>query len=405
MTLQIAFIEIAFFASFGSGIDALPRPYSRAIERTNLRSSKRLIASTRRIAFTLVELLVVIAIIGILVGLLLPAVQAAREAARRMQCSNNTRQLSLAMMNYESAFKRFPMGGGVDSDFSVQARLLPYLEQTNIHNLLDYGQIAWRGPFNAKVPNPKFIAAFAMPIATFLCPSDPAPSVQQVIVNGTTYNYGGLNYLISYGSATGTNNDLRWNTDGIVFQFSQRRFRDIQDGTSQTVMLSESVRSVGDDITLPAGKTPRFPYQYTLNGSGGLSSGLNATPGLKTTGSPWSSFADASGMVSNPTLETVWGGFTGWRGGSSPALRGRGICWGFSGAINSLTNGYLSPNSRIPDVVTHFTGYFGPRSYHGSGVNLGFADGSVQYISNSIDTSILRALHSVNGGEVIRDFE
>jgi prepilin-type processing-associated H-X9-DG protein len=162
---------------------------------------------------------------------------------------------------------------------------------------------------------------------------------------------------------------------------------------------------VGDDIALPAGKTPRFPYQYTLNGSSGLSSGLNATPGLKTTGSPWSMFADASGMVSNPALETVWGGFTGWRGGSSPALRGRGICWGFSGAINSLTNGYLPPNSRIPDLVTHFTGYFGPRSYHGSGANLGFADGSVQYISNSIDTSIIRALHSVNGGEVIRDFE
>ena len=136
-------IHFAFITSLNSGIDTMPRPYSRAIERMNLRSSQRLIASTRRVAFTLVELLVVIAIIGVLVGLLLPAVQAAREAARRMQCSNNTRQLSLAMMNYESAFKKFPMGGGVDSDFSVQARLLPYLEQTNIHNLLDYGQIAW----------------------------------------------------------------------------------------------------------------------------------------------------------------------------------------------------------------------------------------------------------------------
>lgn len=367
--------------------------------------SRQRVVTLPRFGFTLVELLVVISIIGILVGLLLPAVQAAREAARRMQCSNNTRQMSLAMMNYEAAFKKFPMGGGVDNDFSVQARLLPYLEQSNIHNLIDYGTVAWQGPFNAKVPNPQFTAVFAMPIATFLCPSDPAPSVQQVIVNGTTFHYGGLNYLISFGSATGTNNDLRWNTDGIVFQFSKRRYRDIQDGASQTAMLSESVRSVGNDMTLPAGKTPLFPYQYTLNGSGGLSSTLNATPGLKTTGSPWSAFADGNSMVSSPSLEAVWGSFTGWRGGSSLSLRGRGICWGFSGAINSLTNGYLPPNSRVPDVVTHFTGYFGPRSYHGSGANLGFADGSVQYISNSIDASIIQALHSVNGGEVITDLE
>ncbi|MBM3963895.1 MAG: DUF1559 domain-containing protein [Planctomycetes bacterium] len=378
---------------------------AQATGRTTSCDSKQRGVSLPRFGFTLVELLVVISIIGILVGLLLPAVQAAREAARRMQCGNNTRQMSLAMMNYEAAFIKFPMGGGVDNDFSVQARLLPYLVQSNIHNLLDYGMVAWQWPFNAKVPNPKFTAAFAMPIATFLCPSDPAPSVQQVIVNGTTFNYGGLNYLISYGSATGTNNDLRWYIEGIVFQFSKRRYRDIQDGASQTVMLSESVRSVGDDITLPAGKTPRFPYQDTLNGSGGLSSALNAIPGLKTTGSSWSAYADGNSMVANPSLEAVWGGFTGWRGGSSPALRGWGICWGFSGAINSLTNGYLPPNSRIPDVVTHFTGYFGPRSYHGSGANLGFADGSVQYISNSIDTSIIRALHSVNGGEVITDFE
>ena len=83
--------------------------------------------------FTLVELLVVIAIMGVLVGLLLPAVQAAREAARRMQCSNNTRQLSLALMNYESAFRRLPMAGMVDVDFSVQARLLPHLEIGRAH--------------------------------------------------------------------------------------------------------------------------------------------------------------------------------------------------------------------------------------------------------------------------------
>jgi len=113
----------------------------------------------QRHGFTLVELLVVIAVIGVLVGLLLPAVQAAREAARRMQCSNHLRQLSLATLNYEATYKRFPMAGAVDTDFSIQARLLPFCEQANLHSLLDYGVPAFTGPFNGKVPNPRFVTA------------------------------------------------------------------------------------------------------------------------------------------------------------------------------------------------------------------------------------------------------
>ena len=105
----------------------------------------------RRPAFTLVELLVVIAIIGILVGLLLPAVQAAREAARRMQCSNNTKQISLSLHNYESAYRKFPPGAisdsptpilGTTSDagWSATCKLLPFLEQTALNNLLQPGK-------------------------------------------------------------------------------------------------------------------------------------------------------------------------------------------------------------------------------------------------------------------------
>jgi prepilin-type N-terminal cleavage/methylation domain-containing protein len=359
----------------------------------------------RRFGFTLVELLVVIAIIGVLVGLLLPAVQAAREAARRMQCSNNVKQFMLALHNYESAFKRFPMAGMVDTDFSVQARLLPFMEQNNLNSLLDYSVPAFTGPFNAKVPNPRFIDVFSKPIATFLCPSDPAPSVTQVTVNGTLYNYGALNYLISFGSGAGTSYDLRWQTDGLVYQFSKRRFQDITDGTSSTVAISESVRSVGDDATYPPPTLPKFPYQMTLNGSSGVSSALNATRGLRPTGGPWSSFVDPSGMIANPNLETFWRSFTSWRGGTSPALRGRGISWAFSGSINSLTNGYLSPNNVIPDVVTHFTGFYGPRSFHTGGAHAGMVDGSIQYLSNSIDTTIVRALHSCNGGEIVTELQ
>jgi prepilin-type N-terminal cleavage/methylation domain-containing protein len=358
----------------------------------------------KRCAFTLVELLVVIAIIGVLVGLLLPAVQAAREAARRMQCSNSMKQLSLAMLNYESAFRKFPMGGAVDTDFSVQARLLPYVEQVNLHQMLDYALPAFTGPFNAKVPHPSFVQAFATPLSIFLCPSDPAPSTVRVMAGGTAYTYGGLNYMVSFGSGQGTNNDVRWPTDGIVYQRSTRAFRDIIDGSSNTVAFSETVRSVGDDMTLPAGKLPKFPYAYTLNGSGGVSSALNASPGLAATGGGWSGYRNAAGMISNPDLTVLWPTFTGWRGGTSPALRGRGQSWAFSGAINSLTNGYTTPNSVIPDVVTHFTGYFAPRSYHTGGAMVGLADGSVQFFTNGMDASLHRALHSIDGGETVGEY-
>lgn len=358
----------------------------------------------QRPAFTLVELLVVIAIIGLLVGLLLPAVQAAREAARRMQCTNSLKQMALATMNYESTYRKLPMAGRVDVDFSVQARLLPFIEQNNLNNLLDYSQPAFSGPFNTKVPNPRFAQAFAIPIPIFLCPSEIAPTTITMQVNGSAVTYGGLSYMFSTGSGTGTNYDWRWVTDGIVCQNTARAFRDITDGTSSTVIMSETVRSVGDDMSLPPGTLPKFPYQYTLNGSGGVNSALQAARGLKPSGSPWSSYVDAGGYISNPLTDAIWSSFGNWRGGNSTAIRGRGISWAFNGSINSLTNGYHVPNSRTPDLVTHHTGFFGPRSYHPGGANVALADGSVQYLSNNIDTLTNRALHSCSGGEVVGEF-
>src|SRR5688500_7842319 len=121
---------------------------------------------TKRNAFTLVELLVVIAIIGVLVALLLPAVQAAREAGRRASCLNNLKQIGLAMQNYHSTYNRFPVARNkYPLVHSSLARLLPFCEQANVHNLVDYTQ-----PLNFAAN----VTAAQQVIPMFVCPSDGA---------------------------------------------------------------------------------------------------------------------------------------------------------------------------------------------------------------------------------------
>lgn len=352
-----------------------------------------------RKAFTLVELLVVIAILGILVALLLPAVQAAREAARRAECMNNLKQWGLAVQSYHDTFRAFPMTNAQNylpnvQGFSPQARLLPFIEQGVLQDQLDFSEPAFTGPWNALIPNPKFAAAFALPISLSICPSDPAPELN---TGAGGSDYWGINYMVSYGSGTGAHYDLRWRTDGIVYENSSVRFGDIIDGASNTVFMSETVRSLGPDFVLPAGELPKFPYQATLNGSSGVSANKQSVQGMAASGGGWSN--GPSGVLMNPSLEQIWPLKTNWRGASSAALRGRGTSWAHSGAISTLTNGYSPPNSRIPDVVVHFTGFFAPRSFHPGGALAVMGDGGVRWLGDGTDTLVSRAMHSADGGE------
>ncbi len=210
--------------------------------------------STRSRGFTLVELLVVIAIIGILIGLLLPAVQAAREAARRMQCSNNMRQIGLSFHNYHDTLRSFPPGkitepqaNGTDlgNYFGWAALLLPYCEQQNIQNLVDFKQ---------KVYSADNQKAGRNLISMYLCPSDPDHAVRKVDYynpdNGwaleqleiaPTHYAGVVTEKISdYGSETTDGWTLKHDNLGCLFEGRGIRISDITDGTSNTILVMEA---------------------------------------------------------------------------------------------------------------------------------------------------------------------
>lgn len=222
----------------------------RFTHRPSIRNTTR-----RRRAFTLVELLVVIAIIGTLVGLLLPAVQSARESARRLQCSNNLKQIGLGLHNYESTFRKFPVGSIQSNFISAFASILPHLEQGNTFNNYDFERY-YTTPGNAGVSNQW--------ISTYLCPSMVLP--RDVPETRGREVGGPSSYLLNEGTAS-----YMAAADGMFGAhwpgFGRRNphlgFENITDGTSNTLAVSETTYNYQDYLwsaatPAPLGGTVRY---------------------------------------------------------------------------------------------------------------------------------------------------
>lgn len=354
----------------------------RLINRT--RTAKR---SSR--GFTLVELLVVIAIIGVLVALLLPAIQAAREAARRSQCTNNMRQYGLALLNFESTNGGFPPGclrKGTKSkpieDRSVQgqglgsgnqswiAHCLQYMEEFNVYDMIDWDENqedqstnSRPAGFRAGGGDPGYnnaqVIGFELAIAR--CPSDGFVDRDEIQFAPT--NYVACNGTLGIGMPDQTErgpNREKLGPDGMFLISQRRSVRQIADGTSNTLALSECLINE--------------PWVKRVEGS--TASAKRILAGLE------------------PPIDANYKGaprgFSWYYGRSLQA-------WSFTGAIPP--NDPLSANHE-PEIWT-FQGFYGARSRHPGIVNVGLADGSSRSVSDDVDILVWSGMATIDGGELV----
>ena len=329
----------------------------------------------RRVGLTLIELLVVLGIIGLLLALLLPAVQAAREAGRRSQCTNNVRQVGLALHGYLATFDRFPTLHGVPNGelrsggvvigyqpklFSVFSQLLPYLDQASLYQSVNFS-VPVNDPYDPN-SNPDFVpmmathaTALATNLGVLLCPSDPAAT-------------GGTNYRASQGSGIGFTIDQEL-TQGALTATLYLNPAGATDGLSQTAAFGEKLRGHEGGPFDP--RVGMFSYQGNT-----LTDPVTYRLRCRDQSGPLETYRNAVGLT-----------------------------WFVGSTMQTTYNHALEPNAAIPDCA-HFgssppAGIFGLRSDHPGGVVVGMADGSVRFVRNGINIEVWRALGTRAGGEVV----
>ncbi len=334
-----------------------------------------------RRGFTLIELLVVIAIIAVLIGLLLPAVQAAREAARRAQCINNVKQLSLALHNYHSAIGSFPMTSttaysapGVETNWGTwgaHALLLPYLEQKPVYDAINFNWNSWYGGGFAQNSTVALLR-----LNSFVCPSD-----------GMTGQLNTNNYFGSIGTSGGFYTIT--GSTGIFALKETYSIANVTDGTSNTIAYSEALVST----------TPFMPTKTKWR------------DGPSDKGSFGAAYRLLDSTTNLPALMQDWQLCNDWFK-TKVNMGYRGYRWTAGGPGESLFQTLVPPNSNDypwgscrldcgANCGTLHSGYYSANSNHPGGVNVGMADGSVRFVKATINMRSWWALGTKAGGEVL----
>jgi len=321
-----------------------------------------------RSGFTLVELLVVIAIVGVLAGLLLPAIQAARESARRSQCSNNIRQLATAALLFHDSNRTFPIARQGDEEaFGQHTELFPFMEE---------GTITLQFNFNVA---PKNNPARFITVPVFLCPSDIEDRMLDQDNNAHQFDWGKNNYRACAGSEFGRTTDTAMPNakelnNGIFLTNQAVKLAHVTDGASHTALFSEAIRGDGNDDSIePESDLFQIPNNNTTN---------------------------STDKVYEKALTLNLGSMTGKKNQTSFAGRN----WINGNYMTTRYNHVMPPNTfsvTRGNSPNNNGGAVTASSRHPGGVHVAMADGSVHFIPDEIELVVWRALGSRNGNETV----